>query len=319
VLQDGRAIAHVTTIPVPLWINGSERGAYWIKGLWVLPEFQRSSAGFLVLRSAVGALEPTMALVHEQAAIRLFQALGYKDLGALPNQLRILRPRSLLRRLDLDALGFDSMPPLLRGAARVATFTAPLAGTALGVASGLWAVAAGGLPNTMRIEVCRDYDPDEIEQLWRECRAEIRAGVARGGEQILRRYGANGEYAFVHVRARGRLAGLAIVRRPADQGDARLRGIRISALSDLVYRQSHSAVGLALLRGAERAARALDADALLCSISATLVRPLLRRRACLPLPPNLHVLARFPAAVPVPERLDEWWVTRGDSGGDGVF
>ena len=94
--------------------------AYWMKGFWVLPEHQRSAAGFLVLKAAVSALDGlSMALVHEPAAIRLFQALGYADLGALPNKLRLLRAGSLLSRFDADTLGLRGLPSWLRSATRV--------------------------------------------------------------------------------------------------------------------------------------------------------------------------------------------------------
>jgi hypothetical protein len=142
----------------------------------------------------------------------------------------------------------------------------------------------------------------------------------RDGAQLTRRYSQNGEYVFVHVRSAGRLAGLGVVKRAREQGDPRLRGIRISTLSDLLYQPADSRTGLAILRGAERAARELGADALLSSASAAPIQALLRRRGYLPLPTNLRVLARLPAgAPPAPGTLAQWWMTRGDSGGDGVF
>src|SRR5262249_24053876 len=36
VIQDGQAIAHLTTIPIRVWLDGADRPAYWMKGLWVL-------------------------------------------------------------------------------------------------------------------------------------------------------------------------------------------------------------------------------------------------------------------------------------------
>jgi hypothetical protein len=37
------------------------------------------------------------------------------------------------------------------------------------------------------------------------------------------------------------------------------------------------------------------------------------------LPGNLRVLARFKGEPAVPDQLGDWWVTRGDSEGDGTF
>jgi hypothetical protein len=69
---------------------------------------------------------------------------------------------------------------------------------------------------------------------------------------------------------------------------------------------------------AERIARDHDADALLCTASHHTLRPMLRRRAFLPVGGNVHFMIRDPAPQP-PRPLPEWWLTRGDSSADEVF
>lgn len=320
VLQDGIAIAHVTTIPVRLWLNGREHAAHWIKGLWVLPEYQRSSAGFLVLRAATSGVSLALGLVHEPAAIRLFQALGYTDLGGLPNAIRVLRPREVLRRLDLETLGLGGMSAWLRAAVRFGKAARPVIGPVIGAATAIWSAVASGWSGGLRIEVDAECDRDGTDQLWNSVKGEIRAAPARDARYVAERYGGCADYRFVHVRRGSRLIGLGVVKAPGDEGDSRLHGIRIASLSDLLHAPGDGRAGLAVLRGAERAARTLRADALLASASAAPVRPLLERRGYLRLPANLHVLARLVGEVPAhPTGIAEWWLARGDSGGDGSF
>jgi hypothetical protein len=319
VLREDRAIGHVTTIPVMLWHNGRERPAYWIKGLWVLPEFQRSAVGFLVLKAAVQQLRPTLALAHDAAALRLFGAMGFTELGTLPNDLRVLRASRVLRSLDLDALGLTSIPSAVRPLARLAItsarWVAPLADAAIGT----WAAVASGSTRGMTVTASDTLDVTAVADLWASVRGDIMVGPVRGGTELLARYG-SGEYQFVYVHAGPRLTGLGIVKRPRDQGDPRLRGMRIATLSDLLYSPTMPRVGLMVLRGAERAARAMGADALLAGASPSGFRSLARRRGFMRVPANLHVLARFAGEPDAPpSRLEEWWITRGDSGGDGVF
>ena len=320
VLQNGDAIAHVTTIPIQLWYDGSERPAYWIKGLWVLPEVQRSSAGFLVLRAAASALkDPSLALVHEPAAIRLFQALGYTDLGGLPNRLRILRPSSLLVRLGaiMRLLGRDhGWWPIAARAARVA---APLVGPIVGAANGLWVWLRTGSTAGLTTAITDAIEVDEVDALWRTTREHLGPGVARGGAAIARRYAAP-DYRFVYVRERGRLVGLGIVKRPNEHGDERLGGLRISTLSDALYRPADQRVAMAIVRGAERAAKAFDADALLASASPAVMDAQVRRLGYVTVPANLHVLVKLPGLQgEKPNGFGQWWITRGDSEGDGSF
>lgn len=320
VLQNGEAIAHVTTIPITLWHDGSERPAYWIKGLWVLPEVQRSSAGFLVLRAAAAALkDPSLALVHEPAAIRLFQALGYTDLGGLPNRLRILRPSSLLARLGAITRLLGRDQGWWRLAARAARVTGPVVGPIVGAANGLWVWLRTGSLAGLTTTITDDIDVDEVDALWQSTRDLLGPAVARNGAAIARRY-AGPEYRFVHVRERGRLVGLGIVKRPNERGDDRLGGLRISTLSDALYRPTEPRVAMAVVRGAERAARAFDADALLASASPAVIDAQVRRLGYVSVPANLHVLAKLPGSQDrKPSGFGHWWITRGDSEGDGTF
>ena len=320
VLQNGDAIAHVTTIPIRLWYDGSERPAYWIKGLWVLPEVQRSSAGFLVLRAAVAALkDPSLALVHEPAAIRLFQALGYTDLGGLPNRLRILRPSSLLVRLGAITRLLGRDRGWWRLAARAARVTAPVVGPVVGAANGLWVWLRTGSMAGLTTTITDTIAVDEVDDLWRSTREHVGPAVARGGAALARRYAAP-DYRFVHVREGGRLVGLGMVKRPSEQGDERLGGLRISSLSDALYRPADARVAMAILRGAERAAKTFDADALLASASPAVMEAQVRRLSYVTVPANLHVLVKVPGTQgEKPNGFGDWWITRGDSEGDGSF
>jgi len=165
-----------------------------------------------------------------------------------------------------------------------------------------------------------ECDHDGADALWQTVRPELRAGPVRGGVQLSRRYTRGDQYRFVEVRAGSRLVGLGVVRRPREEGDQRLHGIRIATLSDLLFRPSEPRVALAVLRGAEDTATALGADALLCGASIGALTPLLRQRCYVPLPSNLRVLVRFvETGAAAPRHLSEWWVTRGDSEGDGSF
>lgn len=318
VLRNHLAIGHVTTIPISLWIDGAERPAYWIKGLWVLPEFQRSAVGFLVLRAAIQELGSvaSLALAHDPAALRLFGALGFRDLGSLPNDLRVLNARRVLGRIDPSTLPVGALARS-RGL-RLAIRTAAWAGPLCDLATATWVALAGDRLGSLEVAVSDRLDLPALEGLWLATRDEVRAGPRRGGAEFAARYGIGG-YAFVHVRDDDRLAALGVVRRPSPDGDPRLRGVRVATLADVLYRPSEPRAGLAVLRGAERAAHQWGADALLSGASIGAFRPLLRRRGFLRAPPNLRVMARVPTAVGAPATLDHWWITRGDSGGDGSF
>jgi hypothetical protein len=128
------------------------------------------------------------------------------------------------------------------------------------------------------------------------------------------------EYRVVTVRERGALVAWAVVRRPNDAGDPRLRGVRVATLSELLFPPDRPALGLAALRGAERAAREVDADAIVATGAPPALAALLPRRAWVRIPGNVHLLVRDPAgAAGLPAALDAWWVSRGYSHKDDAF
>jgi predicted N-acetyltransferase YhbS len=322
-LKGGEALGHLGTIPVRVWSHGEEHPGYWLKGLWVLPAHQNGPIGFLVLKEAARQLELAMALVVELPARRLFTAHGFVDLGAIPNHMRLLDPARVLRAVDLGAVGLSAVPGPLRPLFRVAQQRplSDLAGGAFRGATGLWTLARGR-GGRYQVEAPAPLDRAELDALWSRARRTIAASIVRNGEYLDWRYGGRHarSYLPVALRSSQHLLGLAIVRKPSASGDPRLRGIRVAVLSELVAPADRPDILLSLLAAAENAAREAGADALLATASHASLMPLLRRRAYLPLPGNVHFMARTPETGPaLPRALDAWWLTRGDSDADEAF
>lgn len=320
-LSEGRALGHVGTIPVRLWIGGEESGSYWVKGLMVLPQHRDGPVGFLLLKEAIRHLDTALTLVVAEAPRKLFGALGFEDIGVVPNWVSVLRPGRFLRKLDLDRLGLSSLPTPLSSGIRAAQRMglAPVVGWAGGMAARAWTLVRGSPPRRFQIQVEERIDPQACDELWQRVRGSLRAAPVRDGNHLVRTYEERGRgYRFVTVREPGGgMVALAVVGEPRRESDPRLAGIRVAALSDLVFRPDDPGAGLSALAEAEGVGRSFDADALLGSFSHALFPALLRRRAFVRVPGNLHLMVRTgPDSPPLPSNLGDWWVTRGDGGAD---
>lgn len=322
-IQGGRVLGYVTTIAVRWWDGSEDHPAYLIKGLMVLPEFRSGPIGYHVLKAA-NELSRAAGLAVAAPAIRLFTALGYEDLGAIPNLIRPVRLGRMAMRIDPAALGMTSLPGWLLTALKLGQRTG-LAGLA-GWCGSLIArgITALGRLGAMDVRTER-LDPaalaNELDGLWQSARVGMGSAVVRDAAYLLSRYPTgDGTYTWVGARRGGTLVGLAIVRQPRVDGDPRLNGIRMATLSDIMTAPNDRAAVLALLGGAEREARRLGADAVLASSSSSRLRAVLRRQLYIPLGGNVHLLlrdtnkpARFGAG------LDQWFLTRGDGLADEVF
>jgi GNAT superfamily N-acetyltransferase len=327
-LSDGRALGHLTTIPVRLWSHEGEHPAHFLKGLMVLPEHRNGPIGSSLVKEAVRHLGCALAIAVQPAAWKLCMALGFVHLGVMSNHLRVLRPARVLR-LDLETLGLSGLPPWLPRAARLVRRRAVGAVLGAGAAAVMRVWTAAARARTLGLTVSSADpapDPAELDGLWRLARGSMAAASVRDARYVRWRYGGgdgpgdDAPYGFVTVRERSALVGLAVVRRPNRQGDRRLGGLRVATLSDVLFSTDRTDVGLAALAGAETLARRFESDALLCSASHSRLRALLPLQAYVPVPGNLHVLARDPqGACGLPARLSDWWLTRGDGDGDEVF
>jgi GNAT superfamily N-acetyltransferase len=324
-LYDGRALGHLTTIPIRVWSNGGERSAHWMKGFMVLPEYRNGPIGFSLLKEAVRHLGCALVITAQPAAYRLFRAMGFVYLGVMSNHLRVLKPGRVLSRLDIQAVGLSGLPSWLPSAVRVARrgVIAAVLSAAATVVMRLWTAAAHARALGLSVSlVDQDVDPSELDGLWQTVRGSIAAAPVRDGRYIRWRYGAGGgaPYSFVTVRERSTLVGFAVVRCPKSEGDPRLNGVRVATLSDIIFSADRRDVALATLAGAEALARRFEADALLCSTSHARLRAILPLHAYVPLPGNMHFLARDPRGeYALPTTLSQWWLTRGDSNSDEVF
>lgn len=315
-VAEGEVAGHITTLPTRLWTHGEERSIHWLKGLMVIPEHRNGPVGFLVLREAVKGVGDAMAMVAQPEARRLFQALGFKDLGPVPNHLLVLNPARVIRRISPEAVGRPlGKWTFVWKTARLAPVASAVGGVIRG-AGAAWASVAsptgryraeGGLP-----------DVAALEQLWVRMRARLTAAPTRCAAGLVERYVRDGasRYLPVTVRRAGTVVGVAFVRRPHDNGDPRLNGVRVATLSDLVCDPDSPRDLAALLEASASAARAAAADVLLCSASDSRLRAALRRRAFLSLSGNIHFLARAEGSS---ASLEGWWLMRGDSAADEVF
>jgi len=317
-LSDGKVLGYIGTVPTRFWNGTAEHRAHWFKGFMVLPEFQGGPVGHAVLKEAIRQLGLTAVMTVALPSRRLFKALGFRDHGAIGNYVALLRPGRVLRALDLEALGIGVVPPGAIRALKLAQRSGlpGVAGVLGGAALALWraTVARSGVATVEEMPTVA-----ELDELWKSVRPGLAGAAVRDGAYIRWRYGASrGDgYAVIAARPGGQLAGIAAVRRPAEESDPRLRGIRVATLSDVLFPTSRRDVALALLAAAERTARDMGADALLCTASHPSVTSLLPRRAYVKLPGNVHFLVRDPGdAHATAATLVDWWVTRGDGDSD---
>lgn len=324
-LRNGEVLGYLGTIPVKFWNGTTETAAHWLKGFMVLPEHRNGPIGFAVLKEMLQHVGVVGSVAVAAPALRLMTAIGFIDCGVLPNYVSPLRPGVIARQIDIGRLGL----PLPRWIQRTSMMAqtigiASVAGSVVGIGLSIWRALRGG--QGLRFDASTGLPSiSALDELWVSARSTLAAAAVRDGAFLKWRYepGPGSPYEAVVVRDKkstNRLIAVAVVRRPGTSGDSRLRGINVATLSDILFPTTDLNAGLAAVAGAERTARRMGADALLCTASHPVMDVVLKRRAFVRIPGNLHVLIRDPAkALHLPTRIEEWWSTRGDGNSDEVF
>lgn len=321
-VQDDRVIGYCSSLPLTLWKQGQPHAAYWAKGLMVLPEFRSGPIGYHVLAALTKSRPLLAAVTVAEGSKRLFGALGYRDVGAIPNLVRATRYRMALSQIRPMALPLGSS-----GLKRVALRSAEFARRAgLAYAGGLLADGVSGLLYRSgrahgEVRLHDVLDTTELDTLWQQVQGEVPAMPARDGRTWSQRYFADGAtmYRRVTLRRQGRLVGMALVKVPRVKGDPRLAGLRMASISDLLISPCDPGVG-ALLQAAEDAAAHMGAGSVILSVTDRRLVAAARQRGYLQRPGNIHFFLRDTNRDSAwPEPLGDWWLTRGDGESDATF
>ncbi|MGH7625893.1 MAG: hypothetical protein ACREOJ_11350, partial [Gemmatimonadaceae bacterium] len=325
-MRGDEILGYLGTIPVNFWNGETEIPSHWLKGFMVLPEYQNGPVGAAVLKELLKHVELSGIMTVAVPARRLFSSVGYADCGVLPNYISTIRPARIARNLDVAALGLGLPSWLQRGTVLSQRMgVATLAGLLMGVGIAAWRFVRDGA-SELDVDIGGALPAaDALDGLWLRSRATLRSAAVRNGAFLNWRYApaAGSTYEAVAVRERGagkRLVAIALVRRPNEVTDPRLKGIKVATLSDILFPTDQPAAGVAAISGAERIARRMGADALVCAASHPVLGAALRQRAAFRIPGNVHLMIRNIDGTPLlPTDRESWWATRGDASSDEVF
>lgn len=325
-LLNGAVVGYITTLPERIHVGGRVEPAYWMSGFHVLPEHRNGPVGVMVARELLRVAPSTLTLVVEPAPVRIFCALGYRNLGRVPNYLKLVRGAEVARRIDPDLLRRQGLGAWQVEALRMARGTRldEVAAHLLGLATRVWTGVATPLGRRPQTSVLSGSwrAGEEYDRLWRALSGRTGMGAVRDAGRLEWRFARQRDrYVLVEARQGGALAGYCVVARPKADPDPRLAGIRIAPVSDLLFPPDELGIGCALLAAAERfVVEQGIADALIASTPHRLARRALARSGYLRIPGNLNLVVH-PSLLGRSDsvRLEDWWLARGDNGVDESF
>jgi len=316
-------IGHLGSIPTEIWDGERSAPAHWLKGFMVLEPYRNGPIGYQLVKEMMKQVGVAGVMTVAPAARRLFQVVGFKDLGAVPNYITVIRPGRILRALDVQRLGLTALPRPLRSLLKIARWPpAAWAGGILG-AAGLSLLDGVNRLRGLGVQARLTATPPpmaEIDAVWQKLRPQLNLAPSRSGPYMHWRYTSSpGRYEFIEIRRRGALVGLLVIRRPERVDDPRLAGLRLGLVVDLVLDPTDRAAGIAGFLAARRWGKKTGCDAVLLTLSHLGVGRLVKPLGFVKIPGNVHFMLRAPAgALSAPTDTGRSWLTRGDAWGDDI-
>jgi len=317
-MKGREVIGHVATVPVRLAVAGRLRDASWAVGLVVVPEHRNGPVAPFLVKKLNEAVEIGLTLHVEEAALRVFEGVGWRHLGVIPQYVRVLDARAFVRTFAQRGQPFRSKrwSWWWRALTRVSGPVAALVHVtfaALAIAGTLRRRGA----SRVRTAEERGFDPAYTE-LAERVKDKLGVWVFRDERYLASRYGRRpGAYRVLACREAGRLVGYCIVKLRQFEGDPRMGDIRMGTIVDCVFDPGAPRILDALLASAVGLCRRERVDVVFCSASLRQMGQHLKRHAFVAIPGTLHA-AFHDRTSTIGERLpfESWHLMRGDSDAD---
>ena len=311
-------IGHLATLPVRLSIAGRSSDAHWAVGLMVVPEYRNGPVAPLLVKKISETVEIGLTLHVDPAAVRVFRGLKWRHVGVIPQYVRLLNTRAVVRVFSAEGRGFlpagwSWMWPLMSLASRGLAALASEVFAAIAAIGGLWHRRPVG---TAIVEE-RQFDASYVE-LAERVKRKFGVWVCRDERYLASRYGHTlGRYRLLACREGTRLLGYCLVKLKQFENDSRMGDLRMGTIVDCVADPDDAGVVNWLLRSGVELCRREQMDVVFCSASHREIRRHLRWNGFLGMRGTLHVAFHDRTGGLGPDvPLEAWHLMRGDSDAD---
>jgi hypothetical protein len=286
-------VGQYATMPVRLSVSGREIDASWGMDVMVAPERQRQGLGDKLFRTWDRHTGASLGLGLSDASYRLFQKMGWPNVGPVPCFVKPLSRRALRR--PTWPVGLNRF---------VSYITLP------------WVrLVARPRPLQGEVRPIQVFD-DSFTRLWERLSGRFAFAVRRDAAYLNWKYtqAPHVRYsAAALVRDDGEAAGYVVYRHAQEP-----RG-RVTLVVDFLADPDDTAGILTLLRWIDREARAADTDKIRTFATHDVFRRLLRKSGYYAVKSTMELVAKVNAGDVPPafyETPGAWHVTLGDSDQD---
>ena len=293
IAREGPAIiGQYATMPVRLSVKGREVRGSWGMDVMVAPERQRRGLGEVLFRTWDRNVGASLGLGLSDASYRLFQKLGWPDVGPVPCLVK----------------------PLTRRAVRHPRWPMPINRLISAVTWPIVAIVARARPLRAEVRIVQRFD-DSFTRLWEKLAGKFDLAVRRDAAYLNWKFvGApHVRYSVAALLRDGQTAGYAVYRHLQEP-----RG-RVTLLVDFLADPDDVSGFQTLLRWVDREARHEDSDKIRAFAMHAGFRHVMRRSGYFQVKSTMEFVIKVNGADVTPDFYEDthtWHITLGDSDQD---
>jgi GNAT superfamily N-acetyltransferase len=293
IAREGPAIiGQYATMPVRLHVKGREVIGSWGMDVMVAPERQRRGLGEVLFRTWDRNVGASLGLGLSDASYRLFQKLGWPDVGPVPCLVK----------------------PLTRRAFRHPRWPVPINRLISAVTWPIVVIIARARPLRAEVRMVQRFD-ESFTRLWERLAGKFDLAVRRDAAYLNWKFAGapHVRYSIAALLREGDTAGYVVYRHLQEP-----RG-RVTLLVDFLADPDDEEGVETLLRWVDREARQEDSDKIRTFAMHAGLRSMLRRSGYFQVKSTMEFVVKVNGAEVGPdfyENTDAWHVTLGDSDQD---
>ena len=326
-LKGDNVVGHVASNPIHVSFGSVVTPAHWIVGFMVLPEYRNGLVGPLLIKEVNRVLDYALSLHVEPPVLRILTGLKWVHKGVLPQYLRILNSKELVKNIQPDGIEAANARAGIRSLlirSRFGRAIVEWVGT-IGLAIGqkLWtscAFMARPRCTGLSVEEEKGFD-DSYTDLWNSVAAQFNAAIVRDRAYLQARFGRTiSRYQLLVCRRDNRLLGYCILKMKRFSGDSRMGNMKVGSIVDCLFEPASPSILQSLIDHAFRWFSREGAHVVFCTASLTAVRRILLRNGFFRIPGNLNFAYHSRVQILTEEiPLEAWHLMRGDSDTDQNF
>ncbi len=314
-IDSNMIIGHVARKPCGFWLNGREIVGYFMVGIHVLPEYRGKGLAKSLPQKLIEDVPFITGFFVVKEAYKIWKHHGYVIPGKIPEYIKILQPKEILKKIKIDSFKFipssvKRLYNIFNKANIFPRFISLMLSSYNFILKRLFEYES-----KYSKEVVDDFNKG-IDELWENNKQFIKYCQVRRADYLNWHFGSKEGWIKVICKRDSEVKGYAVLSLKIIREDKRVSDLKVMSIIDIFWDFTKPDICQELVSFSEYIARRENVDILICSINNSKAQMILRKKGFIRIPGTVY-FSFYTAQKEIKEilsnKMKDWFMTRGDA------